>query len=155
MSGAATVLAEDLADCVDSLVELFDDVEPDVRAAASRGMRNLDGVAPHAIDPLSRSSSAAKRLTSAWRTFSTRSKQLGTAVPPTALFACEQATEVGAGELGDIRTARAAIGRHLIAVVLRLYRQGNPQTWARCLDVIDRLIELNVYGVDDALSEER
>jgi hypothetical protein len=39
--------------------------------------------------------------------------------------------------------------------VLRLYGQGDPEARRRCLDIIDRLTELNVYGVNDALAEER
>jgi hypothetical protein len=47
------------------------------------------------------------------------------------------------------------IGRHLIAIVLRLYRQGDAATRAGCLDIIDRLTDDNAYGIAEALAEER
>lgn len=61
----------------------------------------------------------------------------------------------------DVRSAasrgmrRATVGSDLIAVVLRLYRQGDAHARARCLDVIDRLTDLNVYGIDNALADQR
>jgi hypothetical protein len=55
----------------------------------------------------------------------------------------------------DIRTARSLAGRSLVVVVLRLYRQGHADLRARCLDLIDRLTELNAYGVADVLDAER
>jgi hypothetical protein len=82
-------------------------------------------------------------------------EKLGTRLPASALEACERAVEAGGRELGDIRSARATVGGDLITVVLRLYRQGDAQTRSRCLDIIDCLTDLNVYGVDRALADER
>jgi len=76
-------------------------------------------------------------------------------LPASALEVCERAVDRSGGELADIRTARSAVGLDLIAVVLRLYRQGGPDARRRCLDIIDRLTELGVYGVSDALADER
>jgi len=68
---------------------------------------------------------------------------------------CERAVDRSGRELGDIRTARTLVGRDLINVVLRLYRQEGPEARRRCLDIIDWLTESNVYGVNEALAEER
>jgi hypothetical protein len=43
----------------------------------------------------------------------------------------------------------------LITVVLRLYRQGDATIRKRCLDIIDRLADLNAYGIAAALEAER
>lgn len=153
--GAAEVLAENLADSVESLVDLFDDTEPDVRAAASRGMRSLDDVASDAVDPLIERFIRSSAFTEGMDDLIYALGKLATRLPASALEACERAVATGGPEIGDIRTARSAMGGDLIAIVLRLYRQGGQQTRARCLDIIDRLTELNVHGIADALSEER
>jgi hypothetical protein len=153
--GAATVLAENVVDSADALAALFDDPDEEVRAAAARGMRHVAEVAPDAVDSLIeafiRSAAFDKYmdgLIDALEAFSTR-------LPASALEVSERAVDRSGRELGDIRTARSLVGRDLITVVLRLYRQAGPEARRRCLDLIDLLTELNVYGVNDALAEER
>ena len=57
-------------------------------------------------------------------------------------------------DLGDVTTVHYGMGRDLIAIVLRLYRQGDKTLRVRCLDLIDRLTELNAYDAQ-ALDNER
>ena len=154
-TGAAEVLAKNVADSAEALAGLFDDPEPDVRAAASRGMRQIAEVAPDAVDPLIEAFIRSRAFGENIEDLIDALERLGTRLPVSALEACERAVEAGGRELGDIRTATAAVGGDLIAVVLRLYRQGDAQTRSRCLDIVDRLTDLNVYGVDSALAEER
>ena len=153
--GAATVVAETVADSADTLAALFDDPDEGVRAAAARGMGNIAEVAPEAVDSLIeafvRSAAFAEHMDNVIRALAT----FGTRLPTAALEACERAVDQSGRGLGDIRTARSLLGRDLITVVLRLYRQGDPEARRRCLDIIDRLTELNVYGVSDALAGER
>jgi hypothetical protein len=153
--GAAKVLAENIADTASALIELFDDPEPDVRRAASRGMRSIAEVSADAVDALIEAFVRSDAFGENMENLFDSLERLGTRLPVSALEACERVVESGGRELGDIRTARAAMGGDLIAVTLRLYRQGDPATRSRCLDIIDRLIELNVHGVDGALVEER
>lgn len=153
--GAAKVLAENVADSAAALAHLFDDPDPDVRAAASRGMRHIDEVAPDALDELIDSFVRSAAFRDNLEHLIDALEKLGSRLPASALAACEQAVAAGGNELGDIRSARATIGSDLIAVILRLYRQGDSQARARCLDVIDRLTDLNAYGIDSALADER
>ena len=39
--------------------------------------------------------------------------------------------------------------------MLRLYRQGDQDTRVRCLDIIDRLAEFNLYDLERTLDSER
>ena len=43
----------------------------------------------------------------------------------------------------------------MVTVVLRLYRQGDQDTRVRCLNIIDRLAEFNLYDLEPALDDER
>ncbi len=153
--GAAEVLAENIADSAHALVELFDDPEPDVRSAASRGMRNIAQVAPEELDSVIEAFIRSAAFEDDADALFGSLEKLGSRLPASALEACERAVEVGGEELGDITSARAVLSSDLLTVVLRLYRQGDALDRSRCLDVIDRLTDLNVYGVDSVLAEER
>ena len=76
-------------------------------------------------------------------------------LPPATLTACQRAVAVAAANLGDVRTGHAAMGQNLIRILLRLYRQSDAPTRAQCLDVIDTMIDLNAYGIAQALQDER
>ena len=81
--------------------------------------------------------------------------ELDGALPPSSLTVCERTVEINGTELGDIRTSAAVIGRDLVSLVLRLYRQSDAPERARCLDIIDRLVEIDTYDAMQALDEER
>lgn len=153
--GAAEGLAENVADSANALAGLFNDPESEVRSAASRGMRKIAEVAPDTLDPLIEAFIRSAALGDNMDNLIYSLEKLGTKLPASALEACERAVEACGKELGDIRSARATVGGDLITVVLRLYHQGDPQTRSRCLDIIDRLTDLQVYGLDRALAEER
>ena len=72
-----------------------------------------------------------------------------------ALRVCERAVGLAGSQLGDVRTARIAMGRPVMVTLLRVYRQGDDGQRQRCLDVIDRLSEFNAYGLADALDGVR
>lgn len=72
-----------------------------------------------------------------------------------ALDVCDRVIGAAGSELGDLRTAKSAVSRDLIALILRFYRQSNDDGRKRCLDPIDRLVELNAYDVDGVLANER
>ena len=57
--------------------------------------------------------------------------------------------------LADPTKSSALTGRDLIAVVLRLYRQGDLSIRARCLNIIDKLAEFNLYDLEEALQDQR
>ncbi|MEU8112794.1 hypothetical protein [Micromonospora sp. NPDC048947] len=73
-------------------------------------------------------------------------------LPVAALPACERAVGTAGRELGDIRTARAAMSNHVINVVLRLCRQGEKRTRQCGLDVIDGLSAAGACGLDQVLA---
>lgn len=153
--GAAAVLAQNVADTAEALPALFDDQDEQVRRAAARSLRHIAELAPDAADRLIRAFTHSAAFDEHFDDLVDALEMLGTRLPASALEVCERAVDRSGGELADIRTARSAVGLDLIAVVLRLYRQGRPDVRRRCLDIIDRLTELGVYGVSDALADER
>ncbi len=47
------------------------------------------------------------------------------------------------------------MGGDLTALVLRLYRGGTECVRTRCLDIVDRLVEFDVYDTMEAIDAER
>jgi len=47
------------------------------------------------------------------------------------------------------------LGQPIMVVGLRVYRQGTEAQRKKCLDIIDRLSELNAYWVSEALGDAR
>ena len=65
--------------------------------------------------------------------------------PPDSVIACERAVAGGESAVGDITRGDAAAAEDIIALTLRLYRQGNEATRGTRLDVIDQLTERQAF----------
>lgn len=76
-------------------------------------------------------------------------------LPRNTLTVCERVIGVSGPDLSDMSSARSLTGPDLLAIVLRLYRQGDPMTLERCLDIVDRLVELDIHDVTALLDEQR
>ncbi|WP_328614077.1 hypothetical protein OHS18_38385 [Amycolatopsis sp. NBC_00355] len=153
--GAAQTMATAPQRAHGVLVRLFDDGDPDVRKAAAAAIRVL-----HEPD----SASISERVVAAYaasRAFLDHFGDLfhelerSLRLPSTTIIACERAVEHAGVELGDLSRAAAAICRDIVAVVLRLYRQGDAAMRNRCLDVVDKLADAGAYGLPEALQYER
>lgn len=153
--GAAGTIAYNLADTADRIGLIFDDPDPEVRGEAAGAMRHLSDVPPEQLDALLAQFRASAAFADHVDDVIDGLEALGATLPPATLRICDAAVDVAGGDLGDISTARAAVSGDLIGIVLRLYRQGDAATRSSCLDVIDRLADLNAYRIFDALAEER
>jgi hypothetical protein len=76
-------------------------------------------------------------------------------LPPGTIEILERAVGLGGTALGDMRTAAARLSDHIASVTVRLYRQSDPETRARCLDIVDQLVSVGSIGIDEALDDER
>lgn len=153
--GAAKAIATNPAVAPQQLAVLFDDEDPNVRDAASFSMRavgDLDAATAQALVGSFTTSAAYENHFDSLFFALNRSTHL---LPEATITACERAIEVAGTELADIRTRHAATSDDVIAVVLRLYRQGNGGMRVRCLDAIDKLSELGALGLEQALGKER
>jgi HEAT repeat protein len=116
------VLAENVADAVGTIAPLFDDPDPDVRAAAARGMCGIADGPPQAVDSLIETFLNSDSFVEYMEHLFDALEGLGTRLPASTLEACRRADEA---------------------------------TRAGCLDIIDNLTDVNAYGVDESLAEER
>jgi hypothetical protein len=74
-------------------------------------------------------------------------------LPDTTLLVCQHFIENTGAEVGNIQTG-AAMGASTVAKLLvRVYAQSEDEAFkSRCLDLIDRLVELGAFGLGDALA---
>lgn len=155
-AGAAEMFAANAHDSTDHLTVLFSDPAPEVRERAARVWWNLDNPDLQILEKLTGAFISSPALEDDDMDGLVRVyARLPGRLPDTTLEVCKRVIHVAGSELGDIRTARSAGSRDLIALILRYYRQGDDDSRKRCLDLIDRLVELNAYDVDAALAEER
>ena len=153
--GAATVFAANPSIAPQQLVRLFNDEEPTVRRAAAYALRTVNDLSPSIAETLISAFVTSTAYEDHFEELFIGLDDNTRPLPAAALQACEKAIEVAGRELGDVRTARAAMSNHIINVVLRLYRQGDKQARASCLDVIDGLSTAGAYGLEQALANER
>lgn len=153
--GIARILAAEPGLLPDLLVDYFNDPDTSVRSEAASAIRQLGEVAPQITRSLATSFATSEAFVDHFdRLFHALEQHLALQ-PDTILRACDRAIDVAGADLGNIRTSHAAASRDVVAVVLRLYRTGNSVTRIHCLDVIDSLSDIDSYGLEDALLNER
>lgn len=150
--GAAQRFARNVAGSVEVLGKLFDDTDAEVRKYASRAVHRLNELPADDQERLISAFLASKASATHLNDLIRALEDMTTTLPPSAITACVRAVDelkMGSASAQDLVT------HDLIAVVLRLYRQSHADGRAQCLDLVDRLTELNVYGVAEALESER
>ncbi len=74
-------------------------------------------------------------------------------LPTAALDICERFVQIHGASIADISTSAAADARPIVQLVLRLHAQTkDADIRRRCLDMIDQLVTLGAYGIDDDLA---
>ena len=153
--GAAGAFAANVADSLDDLSLLFNDDDHEVRQQAGRAMWSLDEVAVDGSDALIDAFISSAAFAEHMDMFINTLERMSLTLPASTITVCERAVDIAGADLGDITTAHARVSSDLVTVVLRLYRQGDNHLRTRCLDLIDRLTDLNAYDMERALDDER
>ena len=152
--GAAEVFVQQVASSLEILPLLFNDDNEEVREISVRSLLDLKDIPTTSgrealIHAYMESKASPAHLRRVMRALA----EITTALPSNAIDFCERAVEIAGSDLGD--GGIAYIGHYILAIILRLYRQGDKSMRGRCLDVIDRLTELNVYDMASILDDEK
>lgn len=153
--GAVEAFASNVADSLDDLHRILDDDDPEVQANLGVAIRRLDNIPASEMESLIDALSASSAFPQHMDDLMYALEQLPAQMPTNAIAACERVVEIAGADLADASTSISLTGLHLTTVVLRLYRQGDTDTRARCLNIIDRLAESNLHGLERELDSER
>ncbi|WP_324794961.1 hypothetical protein SJX93_18735 [Streptomyces cyaneofuscatus] len=153
--GAAEAAAGDPAYGASLLQGMFHDGNAEVRAAAADSMTDVASLPPGAADDLIGAFLSSPALPEHPETLARALARSASRLPSRAIEACQALASVSERSSRDGRRGYALIQRHLIETVLRLYRQGDAQVRAQCLDIIDALYRTGAHALTDALSGER
>ena len=154
--GAAEVFAASVVDSLDSLPEVFNDDDPEVRQRAALAIRDIGQVAAASdLDALLDSFAQSKAFPDHMDLLIRTLKDISTRLPAKTINICQRAIDIAGNDLGDITTANFAIGPDVVDIVLRLYRQERTTLRAHCLDIIDQLTDLNAYDIEKKLDQDR
>ncbi|HWU10101.1 MAG TPA: hypothetical protein VN520_27635 [Streptomyces sp.] len=153
--GAAEMAAGDPAYGVSLLQGMFHDSDAAVRTAAARAMTDVMSLSPSAADGLIGAFLGSPALAEHPETLARALAESAARLPSRAIEACQALAAVSERDSKQGRRGYALIQRHLIKAVLRLYRQGDTEVRAQCLDIIDALYRTGAHGLTAALSGER
>lgn len=153
--GAAQAFAGHVADSHSDILQSLEDDDPEVLEQLGSAFGQLNQLASPdqvaLLDALMASAAFPRHMQSLIHALA----DMTSALPVNTIDVCERVVEIAGTDLGDMRTGAALISSDLIAVVLRLYRQGDAALRTRCLNIIDRLAEFGVYDLELALENER
>jgi hypothetical protein len=152
--GAATVLSESGTNGLDVLVTLFNDTDIEVRSQAARVLWHLEEFNADDLQRLVAAFAKSDAFMSAYEHLLRSLDQRNALVPEAALDVCGRAVDVAGADLGNFQTSAVMAGKHIVSIVLDLYRQGGPVIRSRCLDLVDRLADYGALGLEEALENE-
>ena len=158
--GAAQVMAANVriatcrSFCEDALVKLFSDSSDGVRAEAARCFLKFEGLQLEGYDELINGFVRSGVSSHDYFPLLFALKRTTAKLPEVTLSACERFINVAGLAAGDISTREAGDANTVIKLTLRTYQQSSDEAIrARCLDLIDKLMEHGAYGINDALEE--
>jgi hypothetical protein len=157
-TGAAEVFAANLhvasqrAFCEGALVQLFDDPEESVRAAASACFRSLHGDDITHFVRLIEAFAQSRAFAKHYHDVIYPLTQTPSPLPAVTCVVCARFLETVGFDAADIRTGSSADAHHVSQLIVRVYSQiTDTALQGRCLDIIDRMTEIGAYGLEDAL----
>lgn len=139
--------------CEDKLIQLFNDPDDKVRVEASNCFNRFEG------DELGEYVGLIEAFVESSAFDTTRSSLINALEKTTAKLpditcqVCERYLDALSSYRELERHALSDI--HVSQLILRIYRQTNDKTLrTRCLDLIDRIMQIESYGLDRGLNEE-
>lgn len=156
--GAAEVYARNLRNstyrstCEDMLTTLFSDKDEQIRDAAAMCFNGFEGPDLREYSELIRSYVNSRAFDSE-KDFLIHALDETTAYMPEAvLMTSERFLDVAGQDAADIRTGSASYSNVVSRLVIRVYgRSTDARIRHRCLDLIDRMTAVGVYGLDRAI----
>lgn len=157
--GAAHILAGNIgverarSFCSDALIRFFNDPNEEVRKWAASCFHHLEGdqLLEHVdlVEAFVESEAFASQ-------HSALVEALGKVVaklPDITIAVCGRVIEIAGSDTADFRTRGPLASEEVSKLLIRLYSQNaNPALQSQCLDLIDRMIQIGSYGLQEAIA---
>jgi len=140
--------------CENRLIALFSDCSQDVRVEAAGCFRQFQGdeLGAHVslVEAFVDSTAFAHEHDDLVRALDETTAKL----PEVTCFVCGRFLDSVGRETGSIQAAASAHADTVCNLIVRVYSQntGQPEIQSRCLDLVDQMTDLGVYGYEAALS---
>ena len=133
------------------LAQLFDDSDADVRQAAASCFRSFSGRDLAEYADLADRYIVSAAFTTQFNPLTTALEETTANVPELIVSAAERFFDLAAGDMPNMNVIDTGSVANL---VVRAYSQSSdPQIKNRCLNLIDRMHVLGVYGLDRVMAE--
>ena len=140
--------------CTDKLCKLFNDGDSDVRKAAGSCFTRFKGEELGEVEHLVQAYAESKSLIDDCSHIMRALEETTAMIPETSLQIYERFVELYNESVGDIRLRSLHEAGTVSKLVLRLYSQTDDVLiQKRCLNLIDKLIEYQVHGLDRDIDE--
>jgi hypothetical protein len=140
--------------CEIGLIQLFEDASPKVREAAGAAVRTLDGDGVGEFEDLVGTLIGSTAFPECQDDVMFALRETTARVPGITLDACERVLQDAGADAGDVRTAAARQAHEVSRLLVRAYADSDDHALReRALDLIDRSLELNIWGANQALQE--
>ena len=157
-AAAAEVFAANLRNaryrgvCEEGLVALFEDDSEEVRREAARCFSRLRDTALGDHLPLLEAFADSRAYDTEHDELLGALQRTTAHLPEAACLACERFLDVAGEDAANIQLRSAADADTALQILVRAYNQSrDPELQARCLDLLDRMAELGIYGVAGTL----
>ena len=158
--GAAQVMAANIQTatyrsfCEDALIRLFNDCNDDVRSEAARCFINFEGTQFEEYEHLIAQFVSSDAFQQNYAHLLMALEKTTVQLPEVTLSACERFVDMAGRATSDIGTETAWSADSATKLTLRIYQQSSGDTIrARCLDLVDKLMEHDADEINRALEE--
>ena len=157
-TGAAEVMAANVKTaafrsfCEDALIKLFNDCNNDVRSEAAQCFSRFKGTQLEEYEQLIAQFVSSDAFQQNYVHLIMALEETTAKLPEVTLTACERFIDFAGPASSDIGTGTAFSADSVTKLTLRIYQQSTDDTIrARCLNLIDKLMENSAYGIDETL----
>ena len=139
--------------CAAALRRLFIDDSEEVRREAASFPRHLEGNAISEINDLIEDLLGSPAFASDSFSLIHALEEAPAQLPEATLLVCDRFIERVGPEAGDIQSSIAMESSMVAKLLVRVYTQSRNDAFrSRCLNVIDRMVELGAFGLADLLA---
>ncbi|WP_375495076.1 hypothetical protein [uncultured Nostoc sp.] len=140
--------------CETALTQLFNDPDEKVREQAAKCFFKLEGEELSEYVNLAEAFVNSRAFESDCSYLIDALKKTTAKLPDITCLVCEKFINSFGLASADIRTHSAVDASEVSELLIRVYSQSKDETMrSRCLDLVDRMIQMGAYGLDQALQQ--